>query len=55
MVGPGIDANLSIGSEGNQVGDIVDLTPTIAEILGFKDDVINTGLTASNTSLFDLI
>ncbi len=55
MVGPGIDANLSIGSESNQIGDIVDLTPTIAEILGFKDDVINTGLTASNTSLFDLI
>ena len=55
MVGPGIDANLTIGSEGNQVGDIVNLTPTIAEILGFKDDVINTGLTASNTSLFDLI
>ena len=27
MVGPGIDANLSIGSESNQVGDIVDLTP----------------------------
>ena len=55
MVGPGIDGNLTIGSEGNQVGDIVNLTPTIAEILGFKDDVINTGLTASNTSLFDLI
>ena len=55
MVGPGIDANLTIGNEGNQVGDIVNLTPTIAEILGFKDDVINSGLTASNNSLFDLI
>ena len=55
MVGPGVDSNLTIGSEGNQVGDIVNITPTIAEILGFKDDVINSGLTASNTSLFDLI
>ena len=55
MVGPGIDSNLTIGSEGNQVGDIVNITPTIAEILGFKDDIINSGLTASNTSLFDLI
>lgn len=55
MVGPGVDSNLTIGSEGNQVGDIVNITPTIGEILGFKDDIINSGLTASNTSLFDLI
>ena len=55
MVGPGIDPNLTIGNEGSQVGDIVNITPTIAEILGFKDDVISSGLTASNTSLFDLI
>jgi|TARA_B110000263_G_scaffold38231_1_gene29831 hypothetical protein len=55
IVGPGIDSNLSIGNENNQVGDIVNLTPTIAEILGCKSDVINSGLLASNKSLFDFI
>ena len=55
IVGPGIDGNLSIGNENNQVGDIVNLTPTIAEILGCKDDVVNSGLVASSKSLFDLI
>jgi hypothetical protein len=55
IVGPGIDSNLSIGNENNQVGDIVNLTPTIAEILGCKDDVVNYGLVASSKSLFDLI
>ena len=55
IVGPGIDSNLSIGNENNQVGDIVNLTPTIAEILGCKDDVVNSGLVASSKSLFDLI
>ena len=55
IAGPGIDSNLSIGSESNGVGDIVNITPTIAEILGFKDDVINSGLVYNNNSLFDLI
>ena len=55
MVGPGIDANLSIGNESNQIGDIVNITPTIAEILGFKNDIISSGLIANNNSLFDLI
>ena len=55
MVGPSIDSNLVIGSEGNSVGDIVNLTPTIAEILGFKSDVVNAGLLANNQSFFDLI
>jgi uncharacterized membrane protein len=55
MVGPNIDANLSIGSETNQIGDIVNVAPTIAEILGFKNDMLSTGLTASGQSLFDLI
>ena len=55
IAGPGIDSNLTIGSESNGVGDIVNITPTIAEILGFKDDVINAGLIYNNNSLFDLI
>jgi len=36
-------------------GDIVNITPTIAEILGFKNEMMSAGLTASNNSLFDLI
>ena len=55
MAGPGIDSNLVIGSETNGVGDIVNITPTIAEILGFKQDMINSGLVYNNNSLFDLI
>ena len=55
MAGPGIQSNISIGSEGNAVGDLLNITPTIAEILGFKQDVINTGLVATNNSLFDLM
>lgn len=55
MVGPNIDANLSIGGENNQIGDIVNIAPTIAEILGFKNEMLSSGLTASSQSLFDLI
>ena len=55
MVGPNIDSNLSVGSETNQIGDIVNVAPTIAEILGFKNEMLSTGLTASSQSLFDLI
>ena len=55
MIGPGVDSNLTIGNENNQIGDIVNITPTIAEILGFKNEMMSAGLTASNNSLFDLI
>ena len=55
MAGPGISSNESRGSEGSPTGDLLNITPTIADILGFKQEVINTGLTASNQSLFDLI
>ena len=55
MAGPGIQSNISIGGEGNTKGDLLDIAPTIAEILGFKQEMINTGLTASNQSLFDLM
>ena len=54
MAGPGIDANLLKGSEGNPIGDSTDCVPTIAEILGFKNDVMNAGkLDSSAMSLFD--
>ena len=55
IAGPGIDSNLTIGSETNGVGDIVNITPTIAEILGFKQEVTNAGLVFNNNSLFDLM
>ena len=55
MIGPGVDSNLTIGNESNQIGDIINITPTIAEILGFKNEMMSAGLTASNNSLFDLI
>jgi hypothetical protein len=56
MVGPGIDGGLEIGSEANPVGDAADVVPTIAEILGIKNDVINAGLLQFNAkSLFDQI
>ena len=50
-----IDSNLTIGSETNGVGDIVNITPTIIEILGFKQEVINSGFVYNNNSFFDLI
>ena len=55
IAGPGIDSNLTIGSETNGVGDIVNITPTIAEILGFKQEMTNAGLVFNNNSLFDLM
>ena len=55
MAGPGVQANLSQGNESNPVGDLLNVTPTIAEILGCKQDIMNTGLVASNKSLFDLM
>ena len=55
MAGPGIQSNLSLGGENNAQGDLLNITPTIAEILGFKEDMISSGLTATNQSLFDLI
>lgn len=56
MVGPNVPANLVRGGIGNQIGETADNCPTIAEILGFKDDVINSGLISSTAqSLFDRI
>lgn len=56
MVGPGVQAGLRIGSEANPVGDSSDIVPTIADIFGIKDTVMNQGLLDTNArSLFDRI
>lgn len=56
MIGPGIPAGLVVGSESNPVGDASDIAPTIADILGFKNDVMNAGLLDPGAmSLFDKI
>lgn len=56
MAGPGIDAGLRIGGEGNPVGDAADVVPTIADIFGIKDTVYSEGLIDANArSLFDRI
>jgi hypothetical protein len=56
MAGPSVPANLSVGSETNPIGITTDNVVTIADILGFKDDVYNNGLVDGNAlSLFDRI
>lgn len=56
MVGPNVPADLAIGSENNPIGQSADMVPTIAEILGIKNDVISRGLLDSRArSLFDRI
>ena len=55
MAGTGIPSMPAIGQEGSPVGDLLNITPTIADILGCKDDVLSSGLLASNQSLFDLM
>jgi hypothetical protein len=56
MVGPNVQSNLEVGSEGNQIGETADNVPTIAEILGIKNDVLGSGLLSSTArSLFDRI
>ncbi len=56
MAGPGIDANLSVGTDDAPVGDAADMVPTIAEILGIKNEVMSRGLLHGGAlSLFDRI
>lgn len=56
MVGPNVPSNLVVGGIGNQIGETADNCPTISEILGFKDDVMGSGLISSTAqSLFDRI
>lgn len=56
MAGPGIPSNLVVGSEGNPVGRTTDNVLTIAEILGFKEEIMNSpAIEPSARSLFDRI
>lgn len=56
MVGKNVPANLSLGSDGNPIGESADACLTVADILGIKDVVANQGLVAGNSrSLFDRI
>jgi len=56
MAGPGIDANLQLGTWDGPIGDASDIVPTIAEILGIKNDVMSRGLLHGGAmSLFDRI
>ncbi|MEL6654075.1 MAG: hypothetical protein AAFQ87_25045, partial [Bacteroidota bacterium] len=44
MVGKNVPQNLSIGSEQNPIGMTADIVPTIADIFGFKAEVMQKGL-----------
>ena len=56
MVGTTVPSNLMMGSESNPIGVVTDFNLTIAEILGYKDEVKSAGLIDGNAmSLFDRI
>ncbi len=56
MVGPNVPANLMVGNEANPVGKVTDFNLTIAEILGYKNEVQGAGLIDSQAkSLFERI
>ena len=56
MAGAGVDAGLEIGNEDNPVGITTDGVLTIADILGFKNEVLSAGLVSgSSRSLFERI
>ena len=56
MAGPGIPQNMQIGSETNPVGEVVDAVATIGEMLGIKNEMVNSGfLHPVSTSWFDYI
>ncbi|MCB9170289.1 MAG: hypothetical protein H6594_08065 [Flavobacteriales bacterium] len=56
MAGPSVPQGLSVGSENDPIGTTTDMVPTIAEILGIKNEVMGAGLLDPMAqSLFDLI
>ena len=56
MVGQNVPSNLLVGNETNPVGKVTDMALTIADILGFKDEVKAAGLIDfESMSLFDRI
>lgn len=56
MVGKGVPQNTVVGNEANPIGRLTDITPTIADIFGIKDQVMNSGyIDGAARSLFDRI
>jgi hypothetical protein len=60
MVGKGVPSNMVVGSEANPVGLNMDVVPTIAEILGIKNEVMTANSGSSffypgTMSMFDRI
>lgn len=56
LAGPNIPQNLTIGSEGNGIGQATDAMLTVADILGIKNEVVGAGfLQAGTQSFLDLI
>ena len=57
MAGPGIDAGATLGNFNDPaVSDATDMVPTIAEILGIKNEVQGAGLLDVDAmSIFDRI
>ena len=44
MAGKSVPSGQSVGNEGNPIGRLTDIVPTIADIFGVYDDVKNSGL-----------
>ena len=44
MAGKSVPSGQSLGNEGNPIGRLTDIVPTIADIFGVYDDVKNSGL-----------
>jgi hypothetical protein len=56
MVGQSVPKNLMVGSEATPIGKVTDFNLTIAEILGYKSEVVSSGLIDPEAkSLFDRI
>jgi hypothetical protein len=52
MAGPSFPSGLSVGSEGNAVGQVTDAMLTVADLLGIKNEVINAGYIDPNSMSF---
>ena len=56
MAGPNIPGNLSLGSEGNPIGQVTNAMLTVADVLGIKNEVVSAGYLLGGTQSFlDLI
>ena len=52
MIGPGIQQNHVVGSDTNPIGRNTDCVPTVAEILGIKNEVMSAGFLYPGTQSF---